>query len=305
MRLPDRSRVVVLALLTFACAHTNVPLPPVPSGVVTDPARGEYLVRNVGVCGGCHAAGEGKPDGPLSGGHEFRDWRVGVARASNLTNDDETGLGTWTEAEIVRALRSGVRKDGRLLAPVMPYAFFNAMSDADAFAIARYLKSQAPVKNPVRQDFNLAFRIGRVLLLHPAPARTVAEVPRAATAEYGGYLSQHVGLCAECHTPRAGIKAEADLRRLFAGSAHPPKGFPANPSNLTPDAATGIGNWSEEAFVQTIRTGVNPKGEHLHPFMPWHQNGRMTDDDLRAIDRFLRTVPAIRNEVPRRAPNAP
>lgn len=295
---------VAAALIAAACAHGGVPLPSPPAATASeaaDVARGEAIVRNVAVCGGCHAAGEGNPDGPLSGGHEFRDWRVGTVRASNLTPDKETGLGTWSDAEIVRAIRTGVRKDGRLLAPAMPYVWFNEMSDADAFAVARYLRSLPPVSNPVRQDFNLLFRIGKTFLLRPAPAGQVAGTPRGATPEYGAYLSQHAGLCAECHTPRGGLKDEADRSRLFAGSAHPPKGFPANPSNLTPDAATGIGSWSEEAFVQTIRTGVDPRGVHLHPFMPWHQNARMTDDDLRAIYRFLRTVPAIRNEVPRKS----
>lgn len=297
-----RRSLAAFALAVTACAHVDVPLPRPPVASATaaaDVARGEYLVRNVAVCGGCHAAGEGNPDGPLSGGHEFRNWRLGVARASNLTPDAETGLGTWTDAEIVRAIRNGVRKDGRVLAPVMPYAWFADMSDADAFAVARYLKSLPPVKQAVRQDFNLVFRLGKLFLIRPTPARPVAEPLRGATASYGAYLSQHAGLCAECHTPRGGLKDEADRTRLFAGSA--PKDFPANPSNLTPDATTGIGSWSEDAFVQTIRTGVNPSGVPLHPFMPWHQNGRMTDDDLRAIYRFLRTVPAVRNAVPRRA----
>jgi hypothetical protein len=90
------------------------------------------------------------------------------------------------------------------------------------------------------------------------------------------------------------------MDRLFAGNAHPPKDFPANPANLTPDSATGIGRWSEDDFIRTIRTGVNPRGDSLKPIMPWRETARMTDDDLRAIFRYLRTVPPIRNDVPRR-----
>lgn len=263
--------------------------------------RGEYIVRNVSACGGCHAASEKDPDGPLSGGKEFRDWRVGVARAANLTPDVETGLGSWSEAEIARALRTGTRKDGRLLAPVMPYEWFHEMSDDDALAVARYLKSQAPVRNPVRQDESIVFKIGKHLFLRPKSDTSESAPPRGATAAYGAYLANHVGLCGECHTPRTGLRAEADKSRLFAGMANPPKGFPANPSNLTPDNETGIGSWSEADFVKTIRTGVDPKGAHLHPFMPWKENARMSDEDLRAIYLYLRTVPPIRNVVPRRA----
>jgi hypothetical protein len=82
--------------------------------------------------------------------------------------------------------------------------------------------------------------------------------------------------------------------------ANPSKDFPANASNLTPDSATGIGKWSEADFVRTMRTGLTPSGDSLNPFMPWKQNRRMTDDDLRAIYRYLRSIPPADNQVPRR-----
>ena len=292
-----RAFFAALVIAVAGCSHSQIPLPtPPPASSSGSVARGEYIVRNVAVCGGCHGASERDPDSPLSGGREFRDWRIGIARASNLTPDNDTGLGTWSEAEIVRAIRNGQRKDGRLLAPVMPYEWFHEMSDDDAFAVAHYLKSLPPVRNAVMQSPSIAFKIGK-LFLGPQPAISATAPPRAATAEYGSYLSQHVGLCAECHTPRGGIRSTPDKSRLFAGMAKPPKGFPANPSNLTPDA-TGIAKWSEGDFLQTIHSGVTPDGDHLHPFMPWRQNRRMTDDDLRAIYRFLRTVPPIHNVVP-------
>jgi mono/diheme cytochrome c family protein len=294
--------VVAYVLMTLSCRHTQVPLPserPVRSDTTVLTARGEYIVRNVAVCGGCHAADpKHDVDEPLSGGTEFQDWRIGTSRAANLTSDAETGLGTWSEAEIARALRNGQRKDGRLLAPVMPYEWFHEMSDDDAFAVARYLKSLPPVRHEVKQSPNFVFKLGKIFLA-PKPAISVSAPPRGATAEYGGYLAQHVGLCADCHTPRGGLMAKPDMSRLFAGTAHPPKDFPANPSNLTPDPATGIGQWTETDFVQTLRTGVNPKGVSLHAFMPWRQIRRMSDDDLRAIYRYLRTIPPIHNEVPR------
>lgn len=256
-------------------------------------ARGEYIVRNAAVCGHCHAANRKNPDGALSGGTEFRNWRVGVARASNLTPDVETGLGAWSEEEIVRSLRNGVRRDGRLLIPVMPYEWMHEMSDADALAVARYLKSQPPVRNAVRQSPSLFFKIGKIFFLRPLPARSITANPHD-----GAYLAQHVALCADCHTPRSGIRQASDKRRLFAGMAKPPKGFPANPSNLTPDMETGIGKWSEADFIRTLRTGVTPEGRKLHPFMP-REVGRMTDADLHSIYVYLRALPPIRNSVPR------
>ena len=296
--------VLAMAMVGFGCGARRVPLPQLPptGSAANDAARGEYVVRTLSVCGHCHAADpKHDPDGPLSGGMAFRNWRFGTVHAANLTPDPETGLGAWSEAEIVRALRSGQRRDGRLLVPVMPYAWFHEMSDDDALAVARYLKTQPPVKNPVKQDTNFLFALGKLVMLRPKKTRSASAPPRAATAEYGGYLAQHAALCADCHTPRGRAFAKPNTSRLFAGNARPPKGFPANPSNLTPDMATGIGSWTEEDFVRALRTGVAPGGRTLHPFMPWEQLRRMSDEDLRALFLFLRSRRPIRNEVPRRA----
>ncbi|MBV9773850.1 MAG: hypothetical protein JO040_07865, partial [Gemmatimonadetes bacterium] len=263
--------------------------------------RGEYLVRSVSVCGHCHAADPHRdPDGPLSGGQEFRDWRLGTIRAANLTPDSATGLGAWTDAEVVRAIRSGEDREGHLLAPVMPYAWYRGMSERDALAIARYLRSRPAVHNPLRNSPSVAYRLGKVFFLRPASPTGPAQLRSAPTPEYGRYLADHVSGCVDCHTPRGGLRSTPDLHRLYAGDATPPKGFPANPSNLTPDDSTGIGRWSEADFVRALRTGVNPRGDTLHPFMPWREYRRMSDEDLRAVFRYLRTLPPLRNPVPRR-----
>ena len=122
--------------------------------------------------------------------------------------------------------------------------------------------------------------------------------PHGPTAQYGDYLANHVALCSHCHTPRSGLRDQYDSKRAFAGYESPPKGFPVRPVNLTPDSATGIGQWNESDFVRTIRTGVNPMGHKLDPFMPWRQLRRMTDDDLRAIYQYLRTLTPVHSEVP-------
>jgi mono/diheme cytochrome c family protein len=294
-----RATILISILMAMGCGHVQIPLPAAPASAPV--ARGESIVRNVAVCGHCHSGEPKNADGPLSGGREFHDWRIGTARASNLTSDPETGLGAWSDAEIVRALRNGQSRNGRLLAPVMPYEWFHGMSDQDAFAVAHYLKSLSPVRNVVQQSPNVIFRMARTTLLAPKPAVSTSAPAPGPTPEYGRYLAHHVGLCADCHTPRKGLLAKADQTRLFAGTSNPPKGFPANPSNITADLETGIGRWSESDFVQTMRTGVTPAGIHLHPFMPWHEMGRMSDDDLRALYRYLRTTTAVRNDVTRRA----
>ena len=302
-RMARRVLGFALASTLIGCGGRAVPLPALTTapGVDTSDmiARGEYIVRNVAACGGCHNDRH-SADGSLSGGAEFKDWRLGTVRAANLTSDSATGLGTWSEAEIVRAIRNGQRKDGRLLAPVMPYEWFRDMSDADAFAIARYLRTLPPERREVRQSPGIFFRIARSLFLGPKRTSATQSAPaRGPTVAYGEYLSQHVGLCAECHTPTGGLQSTPKRDQLFAGRANPPKDFPANPANLTPDTATGIGSWTENDFLRTLRTGVNPAGDSLHSFMPWRSVRRMSDDDLRSIYRYLRSIPPIRNQVPR------
>jgi mono/diheme cytochrome c family protein len=295
--------------LAAGCAGSTSELPQLAYSTVGDTtallARGEYIVRSVAVCGSCHAENPRQNrDGPLSGGMAFRSWRLGTLRAANITPDSATGIGAWSEAELVRAIRNGVDRDGEVLAPVMPYEWFHEMSDRDAFAVARYLKSQPAVVHDVRNNTNLVFALAESLFLHPeSNGDPVLGPQRAATAEYGQYLANHVALCAECHTPRHGLMDAPDHSRLFAGDARPPKGFPANPANLTPDS-TGIGAWTEDQFITTLRTGVDPQGDTLHAFMPWHQFRRMATEDLRAIYRYLRRVPPIRNEVPEREPGS-
>jgi mono/diheme cytochrome c family protein len=295
--------VLSLALLA-ACGGGHVPLPTLTPATIGDTTglvrRGEYLVRYVANCGHCHAADPKKDsNGPLSGGMEFKNWRLGTIRASNLTPDSTTGIGVWSDAEIVRAIRNGEDRDGEVLAPVMPYASFNGMSDRDALAIVRYLRTLPPVRNVVKSDHNLAYRIGEWFFLKPTKQRSVKEPTRAAHAEYGRYLVHHVALCADCHTPRGGLQGEPRVDLLLAGEPDPPKSFPANPANVTPDTATGIGEWTEADFLRTLRTGEDPDGEELDEFMPWRQFGHMTDDDLRAIYRYLRTIRPIKQAIPR------
>jgi mono/diheme cytochrome c family protein len=295
--------VLAAAIVFAACRQPIVPASEAAGTLAIDTAnlvaRGRYIVRNAATCGGCHSANERNPDGPLSGGTEFKDWRLGTIRASNLTPDSATGIGAWSEADIVRALRNGQRPSGRVLAPVMPYDWMHRMSDADAYAVAYYLKSEPAVHNDVRQNPNLVFKTAQ---LFRAPDDRLLVVPpaRGPTAAYGDYLANHVALCAHCHTPRSGIREQYDDKLAYAGDATPPKEFPANPSNITPDSATGIGRWSEADFIRTMRTGVNPSGDTLNPIMPWRTMRRMTDDDLRAIYRYLRTLSPIENSVPRK-----
>jgi len=225
-----------LAMLA-ACGGGTVPLPQLSTSTAGDTAglvqRGEYLVRNVSVCGHCHAADPRDPDGPLAGGLAFRNWRLGTIYAANLTPDRETGIGAWSEAELVRAIRNGQDREGHLLAPVMPYEWLSSLSDRDALAIAAYLKSQPPVTRRLRNRPDLVFAVARALILRPA--RTEANPPparrrRADRRRSTGGIWPTAWASARTATPRA---AGCSRRRTSTSSTREMPRPPA-PSPPTP-----------------------------------------------------------------------
>jgi mono/diheme cytochrome c family protein len=266
-------------------------------------ARGAYVVRVASACGGCHgdpaqleaqAAGE---DIPLSGGFLW-DIPPGKIYARNITPDTETGLGNVSDAAIARALRHGVGHDGRALLPFME---LQGLSDDDLVAVVSYLRSQPPVRNPVPAHAYTV--LGKVLratvMANPiGPKETPPTVaPRGATVENGRYLAESVSLCWACHTQRNPATGELVGPR-FGGStgfveANDP-GHSWSPPNITSDPETGrLGKMNEDEFVARFRAGrILPNSP-----MPWQAYGRMTDDDLRAIYRYLKTVPPAKNDV--------
>lgn len=258
--------------------------------------RGRYIVNGPGHCADCHGAPERHADMyagasvPLSGGFEF-DIPVGVFRVPNITSDRETGIGRRTDRELARLLRYGVAPDGRAVLPFMPFA---DLSDEDLTAVISYLRSLEPVKHRVSEhEPNLLGRVVKAFVIEPkgptAPVRKT--VPRTVNAEYGRYLAHNVANCVGCHSPidmRTGELAGP----IFAGGdvhaslADPTKKFIA--PNLTPDPRWGwIANWDEATFVARIKAGR----VFADSPMPWQAFARMSEDDLRAIYRYLRTLP--------------
>lgn len=242
-------------------------------------ARGKYLVTTIGQCVDCH--------GDNLAGREFLN-APGIVRAvsANLTSG-KGGVGaTFSTADWVRALRHGVGSNGQPLL-IMPSQNFNHLSAADLGAIIAYVKSVPPVDNvPGSSEVQL---LGRVLFAagqidalaaesidHSAPPP--ADLPHGATVSNGRYLVT-VGGCADCHN-----------KALSGGpiTGAPPNTPPA--ANITPGGE--ISGWTDADFVKTIRTGTNPAGKQLSTFMPFKYLGRLTDDDLRAMYLYLKTIPA-------------
>lgn len=308
--------IAAFALLIYIQVRSNLsdsrPAPELAApNSATALSRGTYLVRSVAQCWRCHSApeaGDPNEDAPLSGGRALDlsglgpgfgllPLGLGTYIAPNITPDPDTGIGRWTDGQIVRALREGISRDGHRLFPIMPYQELHGLSDEDALAIVAYLRSRPPVRNivPPRQ-LSLAARglIAFEIISPAAPISGTVAPPPGPTAAYGGYLANHVALCSACHTPRDPQTWQALSERPFTGSLFPIPLPGARSSlyapNITADPDRGIGAWSEEAFVRALREGVAPQGRLLDPAMPRYP--QMSADDLRAIYLYLRTLPA-------------
>jgi mono/diheme cytochrome c family protein len=262
----------------------------------TSTERGEYLVTTIGACGNCHTPrdAEGKviPDKVLAGGLEIDEPNRGHIIMPNITPDPETGIGNWTEAQIVIALRDGKRLDGTIIGPPMPIPVYQKMSDNDAAAIAAYLKSLKPIHNAVaRSQYKIP------LPPNYGPPVTHVEAPSSSDqVAYGGYLAGPVGHCVLCHTP-VGNGVPFDMSRAFAGGRE----LPAGPGktivsrNLTPDPETGIGKWNDDEIKLAITAGVRPDGKPLsRDPMPFDWYANIAPADLDAIVAYLRSLKPIK-----------
>jgi mono/diheme cytochrome c family protein len=259
--------------------------------------RGSYLVNSIGACGNCHgrdASGKGVyTNNTLAGGFVFDEIEpdLGHVIAPNITPDKDTGIGKWSEADIVMALRNGKRPDGSIIGPPMPIPVYGQLSDQDATAIAVYLLSAKPVKNSVEKS---KYKIP----LQPNYGPTVTHVESPSPADkvaYGGYLVD-LGHCVLCHTP-AGKDKPFNMDLAFAGGRPFPafSGVPATVSrNITSDPEHGIGKWTDAQIKIAITKGIEPNGNKLTGPMAFAWYAKLTPADLDGIVAYLRTIKPIK-----------
>jgi mono/diheme cytochrome c family protein len=259
--------------------------------------RGEYVFNAAG-CLGCHT--DEKNKGPrLAGGRPIKT-PFGTFYGPNITPDPVHGIGKWSEAQFLRALREGVRADGAHLFPAFPYTSFAGMSDADAKDLWAYLRTVPAVARPNRPHdvgfpFNLRFLMAGWKWLFFAPQRFAPDPAKPAELNRGAYLATALGHCQECHSPRSflgGIQGGM----AFAGGVLPGGG--AAP-NLTPDPETGLGKWSAGDTAEFLKSGMLPDGDFAGGEMTEVINnttGKLSDADRQAIVAFLRSLPAVRHK---------
>jgi mono/diheme cytochrome c family protein len=316
-----RRRLALWATLTIACVlvaceRTEEPAAPAAQTPAAAPAaqapaaaaderipdgtdrltRGRYLVETIAGCGNCHTPH--LPDGSLDAtmalaGAFVIEEPVFKAYAKNITPDLETGIGSWSEDDIVKALREAVRPDGKILGPPMSFHFYNKVSDSDAYAIAAYLKTVPAIRNVVPES---TFQIP---LAAQPPASNVPDVLRADPVKYGEYLAGPIGHCMDCHTTY--VMGAIDYGQLGRGGNVYARPFiydwAAISANITPHA-DGLGGWTDAEIKRAITQGISRDGRTLLPFMPYGLYAKMQESDLDAVIAYLRAIPPLPDVAP-------
>ncbi len=273
-------RPVIAAVAAFCTLSTAQAEPSV--------ERGEYLVRGIAGCGNCHTPMG--PQGPMMemelAGRVVEDIEPFRAVASNLTPAGR--IADWTDAELARAIREGIRPDGSLIGPPMPFGSYRGLGDDDLMSMVMFLRTLPAVENdPGPSEYRIP--------LPPAygpPIQTVSAPVPGVTVEYGAYLAGPVAHCMECHTPMGpqGSLYETDLGR-GGFEFHGPWGVSISP-NLT-GHEDGLAGYTDAEIAAMIVDGVRPDGAPMLPPMPYGYLAQMTEEDLAAIILYLRSLPAL------------
>lgn len=230
----------------------------------------------------------------LAGGRPFDLGPAGILLTRNLTPDEESGLGSWSDEQIKLAIKTGINNEGKLLFPVMPYHVYNTMADSDLDALIAYLRSIQAVSNSIPKSIISTEGF-------PVPsyeAGIIAPDPSDKAAR-GAYLVNSVMACTDCHTPVDPETGAPQSDKYLAGRQpyEGPWGIVYG-GNITPDNETGIGTWTEEEITRAITSGVSNDGRRLI-FMPWFNYVTLKAEDAEAIAYYLTNVlPAVKNEIP-------
>ena len=259
--------------------------------------RGEYLAHAAD-CVACHTAPGAQA---YTGGFAFNLAGIGRIYSTNITPDRDTGIGNYTDQQFLDALHKGVRADGQLLYPAMPYTTYSYMTDADALAIKAYLFSLPAVRAPAKEDrvawpFNQRGLMAAWNLFYNPDARFRPNAAQTAEWNRGAYLAEAMGHCGECHTPR-NLADAIDNHRKFAGALT--AGWRAY--NITSDKAAGLGDWSDADLSTYLSTGhadghggsAGPMGEATDNSLTF-----LTPGDIHALVVYLRSVPAASSDLP-------
>jgi len=252
----------------------------------------------IAACGNCHTPhlpdGSLDPDKAFSGAFVIKE-PVFEAYARNITPDKETGIGSWTDDQIINAIRNGQKRDGTFYGPPMSFGWYKRMSDTDVKAIVAYLRTVKPIHNEVPPS---TYQIP--LNGYGPMVTSVPDVPKTDKVKYGEYLAGPLGHCMDCHTTY--VMGVIDMKQLGHGGNvyNKPFGYTwaAVSANLTPDPDVGLGKWTDDEIKTAITTGYSRNGRKLLPFMPYGLYSHAQESDLDAIVAYLRSIPPIGGALP-------
>lgn len=262
--------------------------------------RGRYIATALSGCSYCHTPHNWSAPGTpfvegMEGAGEILPYAdlPGRIVAPNLTSDPETGAGHWTDDQLARAIREGVGHDGRALFPIMPYAHYREMSDEDVASVVVYLRSLPAVRNPLPPT-EIIFPVKYLIRSVPEPIASPVNEPAASDAARRGEQLINLAGCADCHTPQ--VRGEAVPGMEWAGgfALAGPWGTVAA-ANITPDPS-GIPYYDEALFLEVMHTG-QVKARAVSPIMPFKVYKNLTDDDLKAMFAYLRTLKPVKHRV--------
>ena len=263
-------------------------------------ARGRYLTEDVLHCFACHTERDWtRHDAPVvaglgSGNANFplKDL-PGDVRPPNITPDKDTGAGNWTDDQLARAIREGIGFDGRALFPFMPYQNYRYLSDEDLASVVVFLRSIPSVRREVPRT-ELIVPVRYLIRNAPQPLTEPVPEPDKSTIEKRGDYLVTIGGCRDCHTPQHEGQRMMELDLAGGFLLRGPWGEVAA-SNITP-APSGIPYYDEALFRDALRTGW-VKARKLAPIMPWWNMRGLTDDDVKSMFAYLRTVPPVAHRV--------
>jgi mono/diheme cytochrome c family protein len=250
------------------------------------------LVFHIGGCTDCHT----RKDGPLLAGGDPLQTPFGTFHAPNITPDPETGIGGWSEAEFIRAMREGVSPEGHPYYPAFPYTSYTKTSEEDLKALRAYLDTIPPVKQASRPHelafpYNQRWAMRFWQMAFFEPERFAPDPSRDAAWNRGAYLVQGLGHCGECHTPRDSMGV-VDPSRALAGAVLGKEKVP----NIRNDPKGGLANWSEGDVVTLLQLGMTPDGDFVGSEMAKvvkNNTGPLPEEDLRAIATYLKSLPPL------------
>jgi mono/diheme cytochrome c family protein len=258
-------------------------------------AKGEYLTKAAD-CAACHTAPGGEP---FAGGRAFK-LPFGTIYSTNITPDEETGIGRWSDAEFVRALHRGIGRNGEDLYPAFPYTAYALLSTDDALAIRAYVTTLRPVsarnvENTLKFPFNQRYVLRAWKLLFMPTERWTPSSAHDAAWNRGSYLAEALAHCGDCHTPRNLLFATKSGRKYAGAVVNGWKAY-----NITSDKETGIGAWSDAEIEQYLSSGHAPAHGSAGGGMAEAIDlslRHLSSEDIAALTRYLRAVPAQRSEL--------